>query len=85
MRIVIRHTAILLLEVLAGLLAVVIIAGGVVAVRLQEQAPLQLSFLTPYLEQSLNQIDPNIRVRIGNTLLTWPARAWRRCPTSRSP
>jgi hypothetical protein len=71
MRIVIRHTAILLLEVLAGLLAVIIIAGGVVAVRLQEQAPLQLSFLTPYLEQSLNQIDPNIRVRIGNTLLTW--------------
>jgi uncharacterized protein YhdP len=71
MGVVFRHTAILLLEVLAGLLAILIIAGGVVAVRLQENAPLQLSFLTPYLEQSLNRIDPNIRVKIGNTLLTW--------------
>ena len=76
MRIVLRHTGILALEVLAGLLAVVIIAGGVLAVRLKEEAPLQLSFLTPYLEQGLNNLDPNLKVKIGETQLTWSG--WQR-------
>ena len=71
MRIVLRHTGILLLELLAGLLAVVILAGGVLAVLLKGEAPLQLAFLTPYLEQGLNEIDPNIKLKIGETLLTW--------------
>lgn len=71
MRIVFRHTTILLLEILAGALALVIIAGGLLAIRLKDEAPLQLSFLTPYLEQGLNELDPNIKVKIGETLLTW--------------
>lgn len=71
MRIVLRHTTILLLEVLAGVLALAIVAGGILAVRLKDEAPLQLSFLTPYLERGLNEVDPNIRVKIGETLLTW--------------
>lgn len=71
MRIVLRHTGILLLEVLAGLLALVILAGGILAIQLKDEAPLQLSFLTPYLEQGLNRVDPNIKVKIGETLLTW--------------
>jgi uncharacterized protein YhdP len=71
MRIVFRHTAVLLIEVLAGILAIAILAGGVLAVRLKDQAPLQLSFLTPYLERALNDLDPNLKVKIGETLLTW--------------
>ena len=71
MRIVFRHAAILLLEVLAGLLAVVIIAGGVLAVRLKDEAPFRVSFLTPYLERGLNELDPNIKVKIAETVLTW--------------
>ncbi|HXV23780.1 MAG TPA: AsmA-like C-terminal domain-containing protein [Alphaproteobacteria bacterium] len=71
MRIVLRHTTILLLEVLAGLLAIIIIAGGILAVRLKDEAPLRLSILTPYLEQGLNELDPNIKVKINETLLTW--------------
>ena len=71
MRIVLRHTAVLVIEVLAGLLAVAILAGGLLAVRLKDQAPLQLSFLTPYLERALNDLDPDLQVKIGETLLTW--------------
>ncbi len=71
MRIVFRHTTILLLEVLAGLLAFIIIAGGILAMRLKDEAPLRLSFLTPYLEQGLNELDPNIKIKISETLLTW--------------
>ena len=71
MRNVFRHTAILLLEILAGLLAVAIIAGGILAVRLQDDEPLRLSFLTPYLERGLNDLDPNVRVKISETVLTW--------------
>jgi hypothetical protein len=71
MRNVFRHTAILLLEIFAGLLAVAIIAGGILAVRLQDDEPLRLSFLTPYLERGLNDLDPNVRVNIAETVLTW--------------
>ena len=71
MRFVLRHSGILLLEALAGLLALAILAGGILAILLKDQAPLQLGFLTPYLERSLNEIDPNIKVKIAETLLTW--------------
>ena len=71
MRFVLRHSGILLLEALAGLLALTILAGGILAILLKDQAPLQLGFLTPYLERSLNEIDPNIKVKIAETLLTW--------------
>ena len=71
MRFVVRHTAVLVLEALAGLLAVAILAGGFLAVRLQGEEPLQLAFLTPYLEQALNDIDPEIKVAIGESLLSW--------------
>jgi uncharacterized protein YhdP len=72
MRKMFRHTAILLLEVLAGLLAVAIIGGGILAVRLDEDdAPLRLAFLTPYLERGLNEVNPNIKVKVGETVLTW--------------
>ena len=71
MRFVLRHSGILLLEALAGLLALMILAGGILAILLKDQAPLQLGFLTPYLERSLNEIDPNIKVKIAETLLTW--------------
>ena len=52
-------------------LARVLKPGGVLAILLKGEAPLQLAFLTPYLEHSLNEIDPNVKVKIAETLLTW--------------
>lgn len=59
----------ILLEIVAGLLALAALAGGVVAWRLT-QGPLQVDALTPYLEQAINRESP-VRVDIGGTRLSW--------------
>ena len=66
----IRRTTIILIEALAGLLAVVLVLTGLGAWRLS-QGPIELGFLTPSVVGALNDPEGNIRVEIGSTVLTW--------------
>ena len=72
----IRRTSLLLLEVLAALVAGLAILAGVAAWRVSADAPLRLSFLTPYLEQALTAPNGSFTVRIEDTVLTWAG--WQR-------
>jgi hypothetical protein len=65
----IRHSLMILLELFAGLLAILIIAGGFVGWRLT-QGPLQVDWLTPYVEEAVNRNAAN-PVSIGSTRLSW--------------
>ncbi|MFM2043613.1 MAG: hypothetical protein RLY86_2189 [Pseudomonadota bacterium] len=64
-----RHSALILLEVAAGALAIGALGAGIVAWRLQ-QGPLELEWLTPYVEQALNQDSP-VTVAIDRTVVSW--------------
>ncbi|MFN0042947.1 MAG: AsmA-like C-terminal domain-containing protein [Alphaproteobacteria bacterium] len=66
----IRRTTIVLIEVLAGLLAVILVLTGLGAWRLS-QGPIDLGFLTPSVVGALSDPDSKIRVEIGSTVLTW--------------
>jgi hypothetical protein len=71
---VIRRSAVLLTEIVAGLVAGLAIIVALLAWRLSIDEPLQLRFLTPYLEQALNPPDGRFVVHIGATVLAW--RGW---------
>jgi hypothetical protein len=71
---VIRRSALLFAEIAAGLIAGVAIIIALLAWRLSIDEPLQLRFLTPYLEQAMNPPDGRFTVRIGATVLAW--RGW---------
>ncbi|WP_162937459.1 DUF3971 domain-containing protein [Indioceanicola profundi] len=64
-----RHSALIVLEVAAGVLGMAAVGGGILAWRLQ-QGPLEVGWLTPYLEQAINQQAP-MRVDVGSTVLSW--------------
>jgi len=53
-----------------GLLAGVAIVAGLLSWQLSK-GPISLSFLTPYIEQALNERSPDMQVELGDTILTW--------------
>jgi len=57
-------------ELLAGLLALLLLGGGVLAWRLT-QAPLSVDWLTPHIEQAINDRSP-VRVELAGTRIRWP-------------
>jgi len=62
------------LEVVLGLLAIALVIFGFVFWRLTE-GPISLDFLTPYLEDAINDDSPTgPRLAIGETYLTWDAQ-----------
>ncbi|HYC04394.1 MAG TPA: DUF3971 domain-containing protein [Azospirillaceae bacterium] len=65
----IRRLALILLELTAGLLLLLVVAGGLLGWRLS-QGPLRLEFLTPYVAQALNG-DGQVRTDIQGTELSW--------------
>jgi len=65
----IRRAILILLEAAAGLLAMLLLGGGIAAWRLT-QGPLEVEALTPYLEQALDREAP-VRMDIGRTILSW--------------
>ncbi|MGH6931539.1 MAG: DUF3971 domain-containing protein, partial [Dongiaceae bacterium] len=67
----IRRSSRLLIEVLAAMMAGAIILGALAVWRLNQDEPLRLEFLTPYLEQVLTPADGSFRVDIDDTVLTW--------------
>jgi len=64
-----RRSALILLELLAGLLAVLVLGGGFLAWQLTK-GPISVGFATRYLEQALNAQSP-VRLDLGETILAW--------------
>lgn len=71
----IAHTTRITLEVLAGIIAVLVLLVGVSLWRLST-GPVDLDFITPDIEAALSDPDGGISVEIGTTQLTWGG--WRR-------
>lgn len=67
----IRASARIGLEVVAVLVAGLLLAVAFGVWRLSQSEPVRLGFLTPYLEQALHLPDKGISVKIGETRLTW--------------
>ena len=66
----IRRATKIAIEVVAGVLALVLLAAGVGAWRLS-QGPVGLGFLTPTLLKALNDPETAHRVEFDSTVLTW--------------
>jgi len=65
-----------IVRAIAALVIVLVVAGTALAWRLAA-GPVSLAFLTPYLEEALNQgRAEDASIRLGNTMLTWAG--WRR-------
>ena len=71
----IRRTSFLLFELLAGLLAGLVILIGIGAWFLSS-GPISLTFLTPLVERALDSADDAYTIRVEDTLLTWAG--WQR-------
>ena len=57
-------------RLLLGLVAVVVVAAVATAWRLSS-GPIPVSFLTPYLEEALADIESGDTVKIGDTVVAW--------------
>jgi hypothetical protein len=69
----IRRSTKIALEVLLGLTLLIVVPAGILLWRLASE-PVALDFLTPYLEEALEDALPNSQVTIGATQLQW--RGW---------
>ncbi|MHA1107766.1 MAG: hypothetical protein ACTSQV_01480, partial [Alphaproteobacteria bacterium] len=58
------------LEVLVGTLFGLLLVGVASVWRLS-QGPVSLTFLTPSIEEALNEQDLGVKIAIGDTILTW--------------
>lgn len=65
-----RRTALILLELVAGLLLAVVLVGGFLAWRLTQQGPVAVDFITPYLTQELSREGP-VTLEVDATELAW--------------
>lgn len=66
-----RSSARIGLEIVASLLAGIVLLVGLTLWRLSWEEPLRVGFLTPYLEQTLQAQNFPYKIDIGDTLLTW--------------
>lgn len=66
-----RSSARIGLEIVASLLAGIVLLVGFTLWRLSWEEPLRVGFLTPYLEQTLQAQNFPYKIDIGDTLLTW--------------
>ncbi len=64
------HALVLTLELVAGLLVGLAILAGAAVWRLSS-GPVSLKFMTPLLEQAVNDEVEGYRLKIGDTVLTW--------------
>ncbi|MFV3075759.1 DUF3971 domain-containing protein [Niveispirillum fermenti] len=64
-----RRTALVLLELVAGLLLMLLVGGGFLTWRLA-QGPMQIDFVTPYLTQVLSS-DGVVQLEVKGTELAW--------------
>jgi len=68
---VVRVSARIFLELVAVLVAGLLLVVAFGVWRLSQKEPLRLSFLTPYLEDALKLPDESLSISIGDTLITW--------------
>ena len=66
-----RSSARIGLEIVASLLAGIVLLVGFTMWRLSWEEPLRVGFLTPYLEQTLQTQNFPYKIDIGDTLITW--------------
>jgi len=59
-----------LMHLVGGLVAGIAIVAGLLSWQLSK-GPISLSFLTPYIEQALNERSADMKVDLGDTILTW--------------
>ena len=64
------HAMVVALELVAGLLVGLAILAGAAVWRLSS-GPVSLKFMTPLLEQAVNDEVEDYRIKIGETILTW--------------
>ncbi len=69
----IRRSSIILIEALLGIVAGLVILGGIVLWRLSAE-PVKLDFLTPHLEEAFSA-GREERIEVGATLLSWAGDA----------
>lgn len=62
--------AIITIEILAGILVLTSVVLGIAVWRLSSE-PVQLNFLTPYLNETFNESLDGREVQVGETLLIW--------------
>lgn len=67
----VRFSARILIEVLAAVVAGVLLVGALGIWRLSQPEPVRLSFLTPYIEQALTLPDRSLNLVVDDTLITW--------------
>ncbi|WP_417453686.1 AsmA-like C-terminal domain-containing protein [Kiloniella sp.] len=66
----IRKTSVVILEVIAALLVLSAVLAGIAIWRLSS-GPVQLDFLTPYVEEAFDDPDREIRLDVDTTVLVW--------------
>jgi hypothetical protein len=71
MRITLRHTFLILFEIVLFVAVIASILAGALLWRLQ-QGPLTVDFVKPMLAQRAKDRDPTIDLQIGKVQLTWP-------------
>ena len=67
----IQRSTKIFLEVLIGLVVLALVPTAILLWRLS-QGPVELDFLTPYIEDAFEAAVPNSRVTVGTTQLQWP-------------
>ena len=67
----IRRSTRIAVEILIGLFLLAAIPAAVLLWRLSS-VPIELDFLTPYVETALEQALPNSSIEVGSTQLAWP-------------
>ena len=66
----IRRSTILVFEIVLGILALLAIPAAVLLWRLAS-GPVEVDFLTPYIEEAFQESTPNSKVEVGATVLEW--------------
>ncbi len=66
----IKKSTRILFEIFAFAVAAILVSAGLFIWTLSQEA-LDISFVNPYLTQSLNTISPDFNVKIKNTTVTW--------------
>jgi hypothetical protein len=65
-----RLTFLIAIEAVSAVLIGLVVLAGLLFWRLSA-GPVKVDFLTPWIEQTLNDAETGVRVEIGDTVLNW--------------
>ena len=69
-----KLTGLLVIEAVSALLIGLVVLAALFFWRLST-GPVKVDFLTPWIEQTLNDAETGVRVEIGDTVLNWGGSA----------